>query len=45
MPEQHCDVWEENWDTVAMFLRMGTQWNVSMAGLTGLKLPITRLAL
>ena len=39
MPEQHCDVWEENWDTVAMFLRMGTQWNVSMAGLTGLNYP------
>tara|TARA_R110000782_G_scaffold269907_1_gene368936 strand:+ start:231 stop:440 length:210 start_codon:yes stop_codon:yes gene_type:complete len=29
-------VWEENWDTVMMFLRMQTQWNVSMAGLTGL---------
>jgi hypothetical protein len=29
-------VWEENWDVVMMFLRMQTQWNVSMAGLTGL---------
>ena len=29
-------MWEENWDTVMMFLRMQTQWNVSMAGLTGL---------
>lgn len=29
-------MWEENWDTVAMFLRMGTQWNVSMSGLTGM---------
>jgi hypothetical protein len=37
--EQHCEVWEENWDIVAMFLRMGTQWNVSMAGLTGLNYP------
>jgi hypothetical protein len=34
--EQHCEVWEENWDVVMMFLRMQTQWNVSMAGLTGL---------
>ena len=29
-------MWEENWDVVMMFLRMQTQWNVSMAGLTGL---------
>ena len=31
-----CEVWEENWETVMVFLRMQTQWNVSMAGLTGL---------
>ena len=37
--EQHCEVWEENWDIVAMFLRMETQWNVSMSGLTGLCYP------
>jgi hypothetical protein len=34
--EEHCEVWEDNWDIVMMFLRMQTQWNVSMAGLTGL---------
>lgn len=37
--EQQCEVWEENWDTVVMFLRMTTQWNTSMAGLTGLNYP------
>lgn len=30
------EVLEENWETVMIFLKMQTQWNVSMAGLTGL---------
>lgn len=30
------EVWPENVDTVLMFLRMGTQWRVSMAGLVGI---------
>jgi len=30
------EVWEENWDTVLMFLRLQTQWNASMGGVTGL---------
>lgn len=33
---QEFEVWEENWETVMIFLKMQTQWNVSMAGLTGL---------
>ena len=37
--EINCEVWEENWEIVMMFLRMGTQWNTSMAGLTGLNYP------
>jgi len=37
--EQHCEVWEENWETVMMFIRMSTQWTTSMAGLTGLNYP------
>ena len=37
--EQDCEVWEENWETVLMFIRMSTQWNTSMAGLTGLNYP------
>lgn len=30
------EVWQENWETVIMFLRMQTQWNASMGGVTGL---------
>ena len=37
--QQDCDVWEENWDIVMMFLRMSTQWHTSMAGMTGLNYP------
>ena len=37
--EQDCEVWEENWDIVMMFLRMSTQWHTSMAGMTGLNYP------
>lgn len=34
-----CEIWEENWDIVLMFIRMSTQWHTSMAGLTGLNYP------
>tara|TARA_Y100001963_G_scaffold67570_1_gene94145 strand:- start:366 stop:728 length:363 start_codon:yes stop_codon:yes gene_type:complete len=34
--EKDFEVWTDNWDTVVMFLRMSTQWNVSMTGATGL---------
>lgn len=34
--EKHFEVWEENWEIVMMFVRMSTQWNTNMAGLTGL---------
>jgi hypothetical protein len=34
------EVWEENWETVQMFLRVQTQWNVSMDGLVGLKYEV-----
>jgi hypothetical protein len=33
-------VWDENWDAVMMFLRMSTQWEVSMAGYTGMKYEV-----
>ena len=33
-------MWEENWESVMMFLRMGTQWQVSMAGYTGMKYEV-----
>jgi hypothetical protein len=31
-----CEVWEENWEAVEMFLRLQTQWRVGMNGLIGL---------
>ena len=33
-------MWEQNWETVLMFLRMQTQWNVSMSGFVGLKYEV-----
>jgi hypothetical protein len=33
-------VWDENWDTLLMFLRMQTQWNTTMAGYLGLKYEV-----
>jgi len=38
--EDGCIVWEENWETVLMFLRMQTQWMVSFGGVTGLKYEV-----
>jgi len=37
--QQDCEIWEENWEVVLMFIRMSTQWHTSMAGLTGLIYP------
>ena len=34
------EVWDENWDIVMMFMRMQTQWTVSMAGYVGLKYEV-----
>ena len=34
--EKDFEVWVDNWEIVVMFLRMSTQWNVSMTGATGL---------
>ena len=34
------EVWDENWDAVMMFLRMQTQWQVSMNGYVGLKYEV-----
>lgn len=34
--QEDFEVWDENWEAMMMFLRMQTQWNVSMNGLVGL---------
>lgn len=33
-------MYEHNWETVLMFLRMQTQWAVSMSGYVGLKYEV-----
>jgi hypothetical protein len=38
--KEHFEVWEENWDTVMMFLRLQTQWSVTMGGYVGLKYEV-----
>ena len=42
MPKESTDfeVWDENWDAVIMFLRLQTQWQVSMSGYVGLKYEV-----
>lgn len=34
---QAVEVWPENWPVFEVFSRIGTQWNVSMSGHTGLR--------
>ena len=38
--EEHCEVWDDNWEIVMMFMRMTTQWNVTMGGYVGLKYEV-----
>lgn len=40
--ETNFEVWDENWDIVMMFLRLQTQWDVSMSGYVGLKYEVLR---
>jgi hypothetical protein len=37
VPDRSIPVWPENWQTVEVFVAMGTQWNVS-AGMGGSRL-------
>ena len=38
------EVWDCNWETVILFLKMQTQWTVSMAGYVGLKYEVLLVA-
>ena len=38
--EQHCEIFESNWEIVMMFTRLQTQWNTSMNGVIGLKYEV-----
>jgi len=33
---KEVEVWPENWQSVLLFSRVGTQWRTGMAGVTGL---------
>jgi hypothetical protein len=33
---KEVEVWPENWQALLLFIRVGTQWRVGMAGATGL---------
>jgi len=35
-PEEHFEVWEENWEALMMWSRVQTQWRTSMGGVIGL---------
>lgn len=37
MAGDEVEVWPENWPVVALFCRLGTQWNAGHAGATGLR--------
>ena len=37
-------MWEQNWETVVLFLKMQTQWTVSMSGYVGLKYEVLLVA-
>ena len=38
LPEEpnDCEVWEENWAVLELFLRCQTQWRTTMSGVLGL---------
>lgn len=38
----HFEVWDDNWDIVMMFMRLQTQWNVTMGGYVGLQYEALR---
>ncbi len=42
--EKDFVVYEENWETVSMFLRMQTQWDTTMGGYAGLRYEVLLLS-
>ena len=48
--DEHCEVWEENWQTVQVFLFLESQWNVVVGAAgrmlwQGIKYPCVALAM
>ena len=42
--EDKFEVWDCNWEIVILFLKMQTQWQVSMSGYVGLKYEVLLVA-
>ena len=42
--EDEFEVWDCNWETVLVFIKMQTQWQVSMSGYVGLKYEVLLMA-
>ena len=41
--EQDFEVWEENWESVMLFIRMMTQWRTTMGGVIGLDYSVLQM--
>lgn len=39
LDEKPFEVWPENWETVIMFSRLSTQWNINYSTVIGLNYP------
>lgn len=39
---ENFEVLEDNWEIVMMFMRMQTQWNVTMGGFVGMRYEVLR---
>ena len=41
--EKDFEVWEENWESVMLFIRMMTQWRTTMGGVIGLDYSVLQM--
>ena len=41
--EKDFEVWEENWESVMLFIRMMTQWRTTMGGVIGLDYSVLQI--
>jgi len=41
--EKDFEVWEENWESVMLFIKMMTQWRTTMGGVIGLDYSVLQM--
>tara|TARA_R100000234_G_scaffold13418_1_gene7455 strand:+ start:429 stop:671 length:243 start_codon:yes stop_codon:yes gene_type:complete len=41
--EEDYEVWEENWESVMIFIKMMTQWRTTMGGVIGLDYSVLQM--